>query len=227
MSSIDPLREPEPYVERWYLPDRTPVTIRTARGEDEPALGRLVLDLTPHDRRWRFHGGIAGAGPSPRGPHTGGERPPATGLVAIAHLRDGDRLIADARWAADEHGPQGEGALMVAAPWRRQGVATRLLIGLQRTAFDAGLRILRGSVMVENTPMLSLLVRCGIDHEPDRGDPDLRQVRIRLDRSDHPLQVLFRPGLLRRLQRLATRRAAGACRAGPSSERSSRSVVRP
>jgi RimJ/RimL family protein N-acetyltransferase len=167
-------------VEHWTLPNGAPLTLRAVREHDAPGLDALVSGLTPRDRRWRFHGAVNGLSPERLRRMVDARLPGQLALVAIARCGGRDTLIADARLDADSTGLDAEFGLMVAAGWRRLGVATHTLAALRRVAAAAGLRWLHGSVRADNAAMLALMRRCGFRCTPSRGDAGVVSVETRV-----------------------------------------------
>ncbi|MCE9657997.1 MAG: GNAT family N-acetyltransferase [Burkholderiales bacterium] len=166
--------------EEWTLPAGTRLMLRAARADDAPALQGMIEGLSRADRRWRFHGAIAGL------PAAELERMVASdarqlALVVVTPGPHGEQLIAEARCVASETvDAAAEFALAVAAPWRRCGVGFRVLHALQRAAWGRGWRRLFGSVLADNAPMLALMRSCGFDREPDAFERSLVHVTATL-----------------------------------------------
>ena len=150
---------------------------------DAPALSELIHGLSHQDRRWRFHGAANGVTPDRLRGMTCVEPKRHLALVVIAHLPGHDELVADARFAVDDTGQGAEFAVMVATAWRRLYVGESAMLALQRAAAESGLRWLHGSVLVDNTPMLALMRRCGFLITPNRGDDAMVAVEARVDRA--------------------------------------------
>jgi acetyltransferase len=168
------------HIDRWTLPNGTPLSIRPVQPHDAPQLDALIKGLGPRDRGWRFHGAVNGVTPqrlrSMVTPHV----PQQIALVATVPLPRGEALVADVRCALDDTGRAAEFGLMVAAGWRRLGVGQHAMAALQVAAAGLGLSWLYGSVRADNLPMLALMQRCGFLCTPHRGDDHLVVVEARL-----------------------------------------------
>ena len=164
------------------LRDGTPLRWRAVQATDAAALHALVHELSPRDRRWRFHGAVNSLSVERLRGMTCVDATRQHALVASVQAHGGERLIADARWVIDGGGSAAEFALMVASAWRRFGVGERAMALLKRSAAEQGLRWLHGSVLADNAPMLALMQRCGFLCTPHRGDADRVVVEACVDR---------------------------------------------
>lgn len=154
--------------ETCTLRDGTALVLRPVAASDDDDLARLIAQLSPRDRRWRFHGALNGLTPARLRTLT---QPGAGSVALVATVRD--ELVADVRCVVDATGTGAEFALMVASAWRRRGVARLCMSALSRASSDAGLRWLHGAVMADNAPMLSLMRRCGFLCTPSRHASDV------------------------------------------------------
>lgn len=147
-----------------------PVKLRAVGPGDAGLLGDFIRGLSPQAKRLRFHGAVR-------------ELPPATlqrwatpdarrEIAAIATVDEafGERCVGEARSVAVDDAPQThEFGLSVADDRRRRGLGSALLERLLCLARRAGVRWLRGDVLRENLPMLTLARRLGfaVTRHPD------------------------------------------------------------
>ncbi|WP_341889070.1 GNAT family N-acetyltransferase [Variovorax sp. YR752] len=157
----------------WRGRDGSRLQIRAIRPDDAPALAGLFAGLDPLARRRRFHGAVNGLSPQRLRELARAPSHVDTVLVATATQDGRETLVAEARCVADARGSAAEFALVVAAAWRREGIARRCLQALRHAAADHGLHWLYGHVLADNGPMLALLSRCGFSVSPHRGDASL------------------------------------------------------
>jgi acetyltransferase len=167
-------------IERWTLPDGTPLLLRAVRSHDADALNALIEGLSPLDRRWRFHGAVTGVTRTRLEHMTRVNPGRELALVVTTTAVAGETLVADARCVTDATGHDAEFALMVARTWRRRGIGEHALAALQCLAAQRGLRWLYGSVRADNAPMLALVRRRGFHCTPQRGDRQRMAVEARL-----------------------------------------------
>ncbi|MEJ1936308.1 GNAT family N-acetyltransferase [Nostoc sp. NIES-2111] len=163
------------FEESWAIGNGATLKLRRIRSMDRSQLERLISQMSARDRRWRFHGAVNGltsarlhsmVNPGPR-------------TLAIVATVD-DELVADVRCADDSTGAAAEFALMVAAGWRRRGVALHCIDAICRASASAGWQWLHGTVLNDNTPMLSLMRHAGFFCVPSRTDPEMHVVERRL-----------------------------------------------
>lgn len=169
-----------PQPDAWTLPDGTPLTLRMLRTSDAGALNELIDELSPTDRRRRFHGAVNGVSTAWLSRMASIDPQRELALVVTAQRRGRELLVADARCVVDATGQDAEFALMVGAGWRRRGIGERALLALADAAAQRGLQWLYGSVLVDNLPMLALVRGCGFLGTPHRSDRRLIVVERRL-----------------------------------------------
>lgn len=151
-----------PWLQPWTAPDGTRIALRPVRAHDACALDALIRALAPQTRRRRFHGAVNGASAAWLGRMVDPDPQRELALVVEVGAPGTARLVAEARWAlcdADE----AEFALVVDDAWQRQGIGRRALNALLASAGERGLRWMRGDVLADNLPMLSLARHLGFD----------------------------------------------------------------
>lgn len=130
---------------------RAEVVVREVRPGDREALASLFEGLDPESRflRW-FTGGVDLLQAEDWAGHP--ERVGGVGLLALV----GAEAVGHAVLVPDAE-DRGEVAFEVAAPWRRQGIATSLLDRLVAAARARGLREVHADVLGENADMLAVM----------------------------------------------------------------------
>src|SRR4051794_4928709 len=126
-------------------PGAIPIVLRPVAGSDEPALDRLLGQLSPEDRYRRF---FSGATDVHRAAHEAAER---LGLVAVS-----DEEVVGHGMLVPCAGGEGEVAFEVDPRWRHHGIASTLLAGLVEQGRGAGLRAITADVLCENPDMLAV-----------------------------------------------------------------------
>jgi acetyltransferase len=97
-------------------------------------------------------------------------------LIAVV-MQDGqEREVAVTRYGMNPDGESCEFAIVVADAWQGKGIATRLMTLLMETAKARGFKIMEGTVLAENAPMLSLVKRLGFDVQPIPDSPSVYAV---------------------------------------------------
>ncbi|MGL4575405.1 MAG: GNAT family N-acetyltransferase [Burkholderiaceae bacterium] len=140
-------------------------TLRTVQPGDADALSALIESLSGEERRWRFHGTMNGVCKQTLKRLTCVDSVEHVAYVVHAQGECGTALIADGRFALDDHSGRSEIALMVAPQWRRRGIGRLLTNALMRAASQISVRALHGTVMLENIAMQQLLYYSGFECE--------------------------------------------------------------
>lgn len=135
------------------------VLVRPVQPGDLLAMNTLLMGLSPRSRRLRFHGAVNALPCTALRQLSAADDEQHATLVAWARADDSTpRLVAEARWVRDAgNGSRAEFALSVADDWQGLGLARALLHRLRRSAADAGVQSIYGSVLEENRAMLALL----------------------------------------------------------------------
>ena len=174
------------------------VTLRSIRPDDGAALQAAMGRLSGEARYMRFMGAIKALSPSML------ERAvtPVAGrdlaLVALDDEADAPgegangSIVAGARYIADADLQTCEFAIAVADDWCGQGLASRLMKELIRSARGRGLKVMEGFILANNTPMRNLARRLGFESGASSEGPGV--VRVWLDLgSGTPDQASGRP----------------------------------
>lgn len=141
------------------------IAVRPVTPADLPALDNLMTNLDTQARYRRWFTGAADVhraaewAAHPEADH-------AVGLVAGA--ADGE-LVGHAALVPMGDGTRAEVAFEVAAPWRHQGIAGRLLEELDRRAQERGFAVLVAEVLSENADMLAVMREHGPCQERQEG----------------------------------------------------------
>jgi acetyltransferase len=169
--------------ERLRLADGRCARLRPVRPDDVAVEQAFVGALSPQSRRRRFHGAMNRLPEAALRAMTAIDHRHHVALVAEAGCSDGAaRLVADARYVREQGGADhtAEFAIAVADDWQGLGLGRALMRRIAAIAQSHGLVALRGSVLVENTPMLALMRRLGATLHPEPGDGSIVQVRFAL-----------------------------------------------
>lgn len=159
-------------VQHRVLFDGTPVTIRPIRQEDSGMEQEFVRHLSPDSRYYRFMGTLLELPPSKLKYFTDIDYERHMAFVATV-TREGKEIeIGVARYVAAEKSDSCEFAITVDDAWQGTGVAGLLMIALQETARQRGIRTMEGLVLATNRQMLKFARQLGfkILHEPGEGD---------------------------------------------------------
>lgn len=167
-------------VDQLLLANGTVLKLRHVQAADADALRALIEGLSPHDMYLRFHGSVKFTSAARIAQLAKVDPGKSLALVATARSWDREELVAEARWVVDGKGHDAEVAILVGAPWRHQGIGTRLLTELRRGAVAQGLQRLHGHVFAINSAMLALSCNQGFSCMDDPEDPRLRKISMTL-----------------------------------------------
>jgi acetyltransferase len=154
--------------------------VRPVRPEDEPLFVRFFGRVTPEDLRLRFFSPVKDF-----------SHAFMTRLVQIDYARsiafvavDGatGAMMGAVRLHADANLESGEYAILLRSDLKGIGLGWRLMQLMIEWARHEGLRHVEGQVLRENTVMLEMCAGLGFAVRPDPDDPDLRVVRLEIDR---------------------------------------------
>lgn len=162
---------------KYTLPDGRVVTLRAIRPEDEPAIHRAFMVLSPRARYLRLMQHKRELDPLAvaRGvrPLPGRE----FALVATVPSGDGYDIVGAARYVQAEDPVACEFAVTVADAWTCQGLATTILRRLMHRARRDGYARIEGVVLSYNHAMLALARYLHFEMLPQPGDATLVLVR--------------------------------------------------
>ena len=175
-----PAAYPSSLIDIWVSGTGRRFTLRPVLPTDCEPLGEFFVRLSQATRYNRFHSAMRALPVVMLETMTRVDYRRHLGLVITTALDDGEAIVADARFVADEQGDDAEFALVVDDNWQRWGLGTRALYALKTAACGAGFVQLHGSVLAGNAAMLALMARCGFSRAADRSDRRLVQVRTRV-----------------------------------------------
>ena len=170
------------------LPDGTTVQIRPVRPDDGPRLLAMWARTSERSRHLRFHGPFR-LDESNVTQFVDFDRSTQQALAATLGRDDDEVLIGVARWVRDDERPnEAEFAVLIEDAHHGRGVGTALVRHLAVTAHDAGINVLSGDVLAENTAMLRVIRHLGFDHR-DRADHAVVRSDLGLELGEEFLAV--------------------------------------
>ncbi len=156
-----------------------PVTIRPIRPEDERLYENFAKHLLPEDIRLRFFAPKANLSHHFVARLTQIDYAREIAFIAIA--QNGD-MLGVSRFAADPDYETAEYAVMVRSDLKGKGLGNLLMAQLIEYAKANGLKRIIGSVLAENTGMLSMCRHLGFTVRADPDDMTVRHVELELGR---------------------------------------------
>lgn len=145
----------QPPPETWLAADGTAVSIRPICAADLALEVEFVAGLSRHSLYQRL---MSARTPSLEELRRFADVDPERELALIATVQaDGrERQVGVVRYVRDSSPEQAEIAVVLADEWQRRGLGTRLVLGLIDAARNAGVRLLTGSALSTNEPVLAL-----------------------------------------------------------------------
>ncbi len=169
---------PAQYISTFTLTDKTPITVRPIRPEDEPQMVKFHQGLSDQSVHFRYFGSLSVE------TRTAHERLVRTcfndydreiALVAEHKKKDGSSEIIGIGRLIKAHGlNEAEFAIVIADAWQGKGIGTELLQLLVRAGRAEKLRRISGKILAENTRMLEVSRGIGFELQwrPTQGEWD-------------------------------------------------------
>ena len=176
---------PAHYEQVWPLRDGGEYLVRPIRPDDAQMVQRLVKELSPESRYFRFVSQLAELPPSMLARFTLIDYDREMALVAEHRERvvdeDGEvrhkqRIVGVSRYVTNPDQTSCEFALLVADDFAGQGLGSRLMLSIMDVARDRGLAEIQGLVLAGNPTMLKLMRRLGFEVRGFDEDPEFRLV---------------------------------------------------
>lgn len=152
---------PRHLVSTLSLPDGTWMTIRPIRPEDAESEQTFVRDLSAEAKKFRFMHALNELSPQMLAQFTQIDYGREMALVAITEEAAGPVQQGVARYSINPDETSCEFAIVVSDKRQHQGIGTRLMQALMDSARGQGLKLMEGSVLAENAPMLQLMRELG------------------------------------------------------------------
>ncbi|WP_198969827.1 bifunctional acetate--CoA ligase family protein/GNAT family N-acetyltransferase [Xylophilus sp. ASV27] len=176
---------PARHEQAWPLRGGGEYLVRPIRPDDAQMIQRLVRELSPESRYFRFASHIVDLPPSLLARFTLIDYDRDMALVAVRRERGTDdageachteRIVGVSRYAINPDPASCEFALLVADDFAGQGLGARLMLSLMDVARERGLAEIQGLVLVGNSRMLGLMRRLGFEIRAYPEEPEYRLV---------------------------------------------------
>jgi acetyltransferase len=169
---------PSQWERRLKLKDDWRILVRPLRPEDEPTIHEFLRHVTPHDLRLRFFA------PMKEFTHEFIARLTqldyARAMAFIAFDEATGEMVGVVRLHSDSIYESGEYAILLRSDLKGRGLGWALMQLIIDYARSEGLKTISGDVLRENVTMLEMCRQLGFDVKPDRTEPDLCDVRLKL-----------------------------------------------
>jgi acetyltransferase len=176
---------PARYEQIWPLRGGGECLVRPIRPDDAQMVQRLVKELSPESRYFRFVSQLAELPPSMLSRFTLIDYDREMALVAVQRERivdeEGevshkDRIVGVSRYVTNPDHSSCEFALLVADDFAGKGLGSRLMHSIMEVARDRGLAEIQGLVLANNPTMLKLMRRLGFEVRAFEEDPEFKLV---------------------------------------------------
>ena len=167
---------PRHLIERGFLADGTPITIRPIRPEDAESEQAFIRGLSSEARHFRFMQSMNELTPKMLVKYTQVDYRLETALVAMTVENGKEVQQGVARYYVGPDGTSCEFAIVVSDARRNQGIATRLMNSLISSARNQGLKTIEGEVLSDNHAMLRLMKNLNFTVERTLDDPETVRV---------------------------------------------------
>jgi acetyltransferase len=162
---------------RFQETGTVPIALRPIRPDDADRERQFIAGLSPQSRYQRFMHHLREPGDALIRNLVNVDRHRTMALVATVGEGDAERIIAVARYAADDERTC-EFAVTVADEWQCRGIATRLVPLLFEHAAREGFEVIYGLVLADNQRMIELSRNLGLAVDaPIPGEPTVRAWR--------------------------------------------------
>jgi acetyltransferase len=160
-------------------------TIRPIHPDDATMLKKLVSELSPQSRYFRFVSSMAELPPAMLARFTLIDYDREMALVAVIKERTADaegeiteteRIVGVSRYVTNPDQSSCEFALVVADDFNGKGLGSRLMESIMDVAREKGLSEIEGLVLANNTGMLKLMRGLGYQVKSYQDDPDFKLV---------------------------------------------------
>jgi acetyltransferase len=176
---------PTRYEQVWPLRGGSSYVVRPIHPDDAQMLQRLVQQLSPESRFFRFASTASELPPSMLARFTLIDYDREMALVAVLKERsaseDGEiveteRIIGVSRYITNPDQSSCEFSLLVADEFKGKGLGSRLMESIMDVARDRGLAEIDGLVLANNSDMLKLMKSLGFASKRLAEDPDFNLV---------------------------------------------------
>ena len=162
---------------RNELRDGTEVFLRPIRPEDEPMMKDMFYSFSQQTVYLRFHHTLKALPHNRLQVFCNVDYDTEIALIALVGEPSEEEVVGTARYMTDAAKESAELAFVVRDDWQRKGLGTILFNRLIETAKNEGIRHFTADVLVENSGMLKIFHRSGMDIETQR-DGDVVHVTM-------------------------------------------------
>lgn len=176
---------PSNLVQRWTLRDGTPIVVRPIKPEDAELNQAFVRRLSPETKYFRFMSAMRELSPALLAKLTQIDYDRELAFIATRLDGDGEEdQIGVCRYTTNPDRLSCEFAIVVADAYQHSGLGRRLMGLLIKTAWQRGLRVMKGEFLASNERMLRFVERIGFTLHNDPEDKSLKHGILDLARAN-------------------------------------------
>jgi acetyltransferase len=165
----------------WTLDDGSKLTLRHIASTDAAKEQAFVHGLSRASSYLRFHGTIKDLSKKDLKNFTEPDSRNAVALIVLCSGKEGEEEIGVARYVIDPDRANCEFAIVVADAWQKRGIGTRLMNALIKHLQVSGIKQISGSVLKNNSAMLTFIKQMGFEETDTPDDPSTVLVTKHLD----------------------------------------------
>jgi len=176
---------PASFEKTFPIPGGGEYTIRPIHPNDAEMLKRLMRELSPESRYFRFVSTMAELPPAMLARYTLIDYDREMAMVAVlkdrvagpdGEITETERILGVARYVTNPDQSSCEFGLVVVDDFKGKGLGSRLMETLMEIARDKGLAEIEGLVLANNASMLKLMRTLGFQIKTYPDDPDFKLV---------------------------------------------------
>ncbi len=171
-------------VQRWTLKDGTPITVRPIKPEDAELNQDFVRRLSPETKYFRFMSAMRELSPALLAKLTQIDYDRELAFIATREIEDAEQQIGVCRFTTNPDGSSCEFAIVVSDEFQHSGLGRRLMGLLIKTAWQRGLKTMKGEFLTSNARMLRFVERIGFELRNDPEDKSLKHGTLDLAKAN-------------------------------------------
>lgn len=171
-------------VQHWTLKDGTPIVVRPIKPEDAELNQDFVRRLSPETKYFRFMSAMRELSPALLAKLTQIDYDRELAFIATREVDDAEQQIGVCRFTTNPDGFSCEFAIVVSDEFQHSGLGRRLMGLLIKTAWQRGLKTMKGEFLTSNARMLRFVERIGFELRNDPEDKSLKHGTLDLAKAN-------------------------------------------
>lgn len=175
---------PSNLIQHWTLNDATPITVRPIKPEDAELNQDFVRRLSPETKYFRFMSAVRELSPALLARLTQMDYDRELAFIATRMVDTDEEQIGVCRFTTNPDGFSCEFAIVVSDEYQHSGLGRRLMGLLIKTAWQRGLKTMKGEFLTSNARMLRFVERIGFVLHNDPEDKSLKHGTLDLAKAN-------------------------------------------